>query len=270
MKCSYCHNEGNKIARHLPKEKIFLLIENSYDLGLKQMRLTGGEPLLHPEIYEICKTLKEKYNLKIGINTNAIFIDKLLELINEKLVDRVVVGLDYFDAPISKDSPIGLSSEEIKENIIKIKNSGCNVSVSKVYTGDYEDTFKIVEWGINNQIRIKILEIENGEISDQSVYGYDEMQRRLIINFGFTLKKNSYQEATGWKGDYHAVSFFHSKCRIRKCDLCRKMHLRVTSEGKLKTCLHYCDDDLDFCVGDVRENILKKLNSPVNYYLKKT
>ena len=44
------------------------------------------------------------------------------------------------------------------------------------------------------------------------------------------------------------------------------MHLRVTADGKLKTCLHFDDEDIDFRVGNVRENVQKVLSREVNYH----
>ena len=118
MKCVYCHNEGNKVINQLSKDDIESLIQNSYDLGLEQVRLTGGEPLIHKEIFDICQMLAEKYHLKVGINTNIIEIDKLMYMIEKGWIYRVVVGLDYYDAPISKQSPVGISSKQALINVL--------------------------------------------------------------------------------------------------------------------------------------------------------
>ena len=105
MKCVYCHNEGNHVINQLSKDDIEELIKNSYDLQLEQVRITGGEPLIHKDILEIVQMLAEKYHLKVGINTNIIEIEKLMYMIEKGWIYRVVAGIDYFDAPISKQSP---------------------------------------------------------------------------------------------------------------------------------------------------------------------
>ena len=83
MKCVYCHNEGNHVINQLSKDDIEELIKNSYDLNLEQVRITGGEPLIHKEIFDICEMLSEKYHLKVGINTNIIEIEKLMYMIQK-------------------------------------------------------------------------------------------------------------------------------------------------------------------------------------------
>jgi len=269
MKCVYCHNEGNKEINSLSLKDIELLISNTLHLGLKSVRLTGGEPLIHESIIDICKMLKEKYRLKVGINTNAIEIQKLLYLIDNKLVDRVVVGIDYYDAAVSKQSPIGKSSKEILDNVLKIKKAGCDVSVSTVYNNDYENIYKLSNWCIENDIRLKIIELVRNEVCNSSDNDYIEMRNRLLDSFNLNTKLDPvYKEIQGMLNGKSILSFFHSHCRLRECDLCKKMHLRVTATGKLKTCIHYDYEDIDFKDGNIHENVEKVLKRKVNYYKK--
>lgn len=269
MKCVYCHNEGNKVINQLTKDDIENLIKNSYDLGLEQVRLTGGEPLIHKEIFEICQMLAEKYHLKVGINTNIIEIDKLMYMIEKGWIYRVVVGLDYYDAPISKQSPVGISSKQVLENILRVKNTGVNVTISTVYDGDYNNLYNLVNWANKNQIRIKILEEVKNEVADSPDKEYLNMKQRILKDFNLTSRYDEkFKEYHGMQGDFTAVTFFHSHCRIRECDVCKKMHLRVTSSGMLKQCIQSDDDDIDYRVGNIRENILKSLNRPANFNVK--
>ena len=267
MKCAYCHNEGNKSINQLSLGDIELLIKESYDLGLEQVRLTGGEPLVHKQIFDICQMLSESYGLKVGINTNLIEIDKLLYMIKKGWIYRVVVGLDYFNNIISKQSTIGVSSTKVLNNIIKIKKTGCNVNISTVYNGDYDNIFNLASWCIKNEIRLKILEPVINEISSLSDSNYIKMRDKLLNELNLEIKLDSeYKEVQGVINEKNVITFFHSHCRLRECDLCKQMHLRVTSTGKLKTCLHYDEEDIDYRIGNVHDNIVKVLKRSVNYH----
>lgn len=270
MKCVYCHNEGNKVINQLSKNDIEKLIQNSYDLGLEQVRLTGGEPLIHKEIYDICQMLSEKYHLKVGINTNIVEIDKLMYMIEKGWIYRVVVGLDYYDAPVSKQSPIGISSKQALENILRVKNAGVNVTISTVYNGDYDNLYNLVKWARKNNIRIKILEEVKNEVADSPDIEYLKMRDRILADFNLTSKLDSvFKEYHGIDKDgFTAVTFFHSHCRIRECDVCKRMHLRVTSSGKLKQCIQSDENDIEYLDGNIRKNILTALSQPVNFNIK--
>lgn len=266
MKCVYCHNEGNIVHSMLTKEDIRKIVDNSFSLNLTHMRLTGGEPLLHPDIYGICKMLTEEYNLKVGINTNCIEVEKLLYMIKRGWVDRVVVGLDYYDGEISKNSKVGLSSKTILNNILKIKNTGCNISISTVYNNDYSNIYNLVKWCLENKIRIKIIEYIKNEIHDNSDKNYLDMRDRIFRDFNLDLVIDELEEYNGYVNGFNVVSFFPSLCRLRRCDLCKKIHLRITSEGKIKQCIHYSENDRSVIGENCRENILSQINSDIDYH----
>jgi len=266
MKCVYCHNEGNSKITMLSKEDIRTIIENAYGLGMTSVRLTGGEPLIHPEIYEICEMLSQEYHLKIGINTNCIEIDKLIRLIKKGWIERVIVGLDYFDNVISKQSPIGRSSKEILNNILKIKQLGCDVSISTVYNNDYQNIYNLIDWCIENQIRVKVIEVIKNETHETSDEKYIKMRDSIIKDFKFEVRIDDLEEYNGYINNKKIISFFPSLCRLRRCDLCKRIHLRITSEGKIKQCIHYDEDDKFVLGNDSRKNILQEVKSEVKYH----
>lgn len=172
MKCSYCHNEGNLNVDFLTTSFIENLITATMHLDLKSVRITGGEPLIHPEIDTICKMIKTKFNLKVGLNTNGIESKKLLHLIDTGYINKVVIGLDFFDRNIFKDSSIGLPSSNILETVLKIKERHCNVSIATVYNNDLSNILSMTKWCLNNQVRLKIIEVVNNEISSTSPPDY--------------------------------------------------------------------------------------------------
>lgn len=265
MKCVYCHNEGNTKCSVLTIDKIRKLIEETYEFGLEEIRLTGGDPLIHPQLYNICEMIAEEFNLRIGINTNLIAYEKLKVLIDKGWIHRVVVGLDYFDGKISKNSPIGKSSKEILENILKIKDK-VDVSIATVFNGDYDNIYSIVKWGIENGVRVKVIEIERNEICKTSDKDYLEMRDKLINSFDFDIKVDDLEEINCYINNKKCVSFFPSLCRLRRCDLCKKIQLRVTSQGQVKRCLYYDDGDFSCYDEEVKNNVKKLLKSPVNYH----
>lgn len=238
MKCVYCHNEGNRYSVILNLDSIENLIQNSYGLGLEGVRLTGGEPTIHPEFLNICKMLKEKYNLKVGVNTNCIEFDKLMLGVKMGWIDRITVGIDYIDGFVSKNSPVGISSREILTNIIKLKDLGVNISIATVYTNEFDNTLALLKWGLNNGIIVKIIEVVKNEIADNTSSEFLEMRTKIFAEFNLLPELDIFNQVIGKNNNGDTiVKFFHSHCRLRECDICKNLHLRVTSKGKLKHCL---------------------------------
>lgn len=267
MKCVYCHNEGNKQKSSLDLKQIKSIVENSKDLGLSEVRLTGGDPLIHPQILDICQMLSEEFNLKVGINTNCILINKLFFMIKQGWINRVVVGLDYFDSPVSKNSSIGLSSKKILNNILQLKKLGCDVSIATVFCDNYDDVEKLVEWCINNKIRIKIIEEEKNEIAKSTSIEFLQMQNKILDKYKLNRIIDNLNEVNGYLDNFNVVSFFYSFCRLRRCDLCRQIQFRITSNGIAKKCLYYDNQDVNLFLGDdIHSNLIKSINMPIDYH----
>lgn len=268
MRCEYCHNEGNTSQELAFMQPDFIneLICQSCGFGLQSVRLTGGEPLIHPSIKEICQNLRINHGLEVGINTNCIEMDTLLNLVNNDLLQRVVVGIDYFNASVSKRSSIGIPSAQILNHILCIKRYGIDVSISTVYDDNYCNIKELVSWCIENRIRIKILERVNQHgIYSKENFEYEKMGRALFEDFKLEIKYNQWEEKEGYSNGERIVSMFPSLCRLGRCDLCHQIHLRITCDQKLKSCIQNNSADMLLESGLMREqikNYVTKLHLP--------
>jgi SynChlorMet cassette radical SAM/SPASM protein ScmF len=79
LACKHCWISPNYIAegkggRFVPLELVDKAIHEGLPLGLKAVKLTGGEPTLHPQFCEMVKMI-DQANLKIIMETNATLID---------------------------------------------------------------------------------------------------------------------------------------------------------------------------------------------------
>lgn len=174
--------------------------------------------------------ISEKYHLDIGINTNCVEIEKLIFMIKNHWINRVIVGLDYFDGKISKNSPVGISSKQILKNILKIKALGCN------------------------------------EERKTTSKNFLKMEKILKEKFGLEYKKDEYNEISGYKNGKKVVTYFHSHCRIRECDVCKQIHLRITANGKMKQCMYTTRDDIDTKKEDFKEKLKEYIAKPAKFY----
>lgn len=204
--------------------------------------------------------IKEDYGLNVGINTNGVEKDILKTLCAYGYVDRIVFGLDYFDSSISKQSIIGKSSEEILKTIMEIYSlfPNINITISTVYNGDYDNVKKILQFGIGNQIRVKVLEEVKNKKSEEIYEAYISMLYRIVNDFKLKKEVDPLNQIQGYLNNENVVSFFHSHCRTNECDICKLLSLRVNSDGRIRTCL-FDTNETDYRNGNVRENLIKTL-----------
>lgn len=248
MQCIYCHNEGNNSSRaDMSIPELDNILSLGLKLGINEIRLTGGEPLLHPDIKTICGIIKNKFRMTVSINTNLVRYHILNELLQNNLVDYVVVGVDYYKGKVSKNSPIGLSSKNILGNVLKIRESyGDIVSISAVYNKDYDNMRELASFCIDNLIRLKIIEQQSLNIDSNYVRGYMDMKNQFMNTFSLTWEIDEYSEMHGKLNENILLSFFQSFCRLKQCQLCKVNQLRITSDGYIKTCIFKGEDDFKY------------------------
>jgi len=126
FRCPYCHNAG--LVLHPERLPSFPL---DFFLGFLDRRkdwldgvcVTGGEPLLHPDLEDLLLLLKER-SLRVKLDTNGSLPGRLGELIRQNLIDHVAMDVK---APLRKYARVTRSSvspEAIRESIRIIMESG--------------------------------------------------------------------------------------------------------------------------------------------------
>lgn len=92
--CMMCDHWKNKSKEELSLEKIKNIIDQISKWGIKEIDLSGGEPFVRKDIFDIIKYATEK-NIAINITTNATLLDKrkIEKLINSS-VTRIQISLD--------------------------------------------------------------------------------------------------------------------------------------------------------------------------------
>ncbi|WP_344481511.1 GTP 3',8-cyclase MoaA [Glycomyces endophyticus] len=109
LRCAYCMPEAG--LPWLPKPTLLTDDEVSRlvgiavrDLGVREVRFTGGEPLLRPGLTEIVRHAAAlDPRPEISLTTNAIGLDRLAEALVGAGLDRVNVSLDTLDAGTFKE-----------------------------------------------------------------------------------------------------------------------------------------------------------------------
>jgi cyclic pyranopterin phosphate synthase len=103
LRCAYCMPQGR--AKWIPRSdlltanEILGIVAEGVRLGIRQVRLTGGEPLVRPDILDIVRGLAAIPGIEdLSLTTNAVLLDKLAFPLAEAGLGRVNISLDTLDA----------------------------------------------------------------------------------------------------------------------------------------------------------------------------
>ncbi|WP_058306832.1 GTP 3',8-cyclase MoaA [Gracilibacillus massiliensis] len=142
FRCRYCMPREifGKDFAFLPKEHLLSFEEIErlttifLDLGVRKIRLTGGEPLLRRDITHLIERLANLDGLKdIGLTTNGVLLGKMASGLKQAGLKRVNVSLDAIeDETFMKINDSNVKSQPVIDSIIKAKEAGLKVKVNMV------------------------------------------------------------------------------------------------------------------------------------------
>lgn len=125
--CPYCHN-SQLIPMKIPAEQELMPEGNFFDFLqqrnslLDGVTITGGEPLLQPDLKEFIQKIKQNYDLLIKLDTNGSSFAKLKELLTAELIDYLAVDIKFSWSSYDELAPGRLLSE-IKKSVELIISS---------------------------------------------------------------------------------------------------------------------------------------------------
>ncbi len=94
LNCKFCGASAEKYQDELTKDKLFKIINESAQIGVRTFSVTGGEPLLRPDLLEILNYANQK-GLKTSIASNGFLINKkMANQIKEAGVTSIQLSLD--------------------------------------------------------------------------------------------------------------------------------------------------------------------------------
>ena len=254
FRCKYCMPKevfGNDHV-FLPKEELLSFEEIERlsriyaKLGVKKLRLTGGEPLLRKDLDQLIARLNEIPGIEdIGLTTNA----KLLKLQGEKLYSaglrRLNISLDAIDDETFKSiNDRNVSSQEILDNIHYAISLGFKVKVNMVVQKGVNDheVIPMAKYFKSHGITLRFIEfmdVGNDNAWDmKKVKPSKEIANELDEIFGLEpLSADYYGEVANryrYKDSQAEVGFISSVTNAF-CNSCTRA--RISSNGYFYGCL---------------------------------
>lgn len=244
LKCLYCSpGENKKHPDELTPEEFEIIVRNMVDLGIKKVRITGGEPLIREDICEIIKRISKIEGIEdISMTTNGIYLDGMAKKLKLAGLNRINISLDSLKADKFRRITGGGRIEDVLKGIEKAVNVGLdpvkiNTVLIKGINDEEIDDFILLAKDHSLVVRfIELMPIgKYGEQNtDKIVYNSDIIRSRPQLIFCEDIMKGqpaSYYSIDEYKGRIGFISPLTHKF----CSSCNR--IRLTSDGKIKPCL---------------------------------
>jgi len=248
LRCIYCMPEGS--VEHITQEELLSyeeierIAKATSVLGVKKIRLTGGEPLVRNNIESLIRSLKAIPGVEeVSITTNGVLLSKMIDGLVEAGLDRINLSIDSLKDDKFKIITRGAQLADIFDGMHKALNHGLKVKINVVLIkGVNEDeALDFVELIKDHPVDVRFIElmpigegtryvgINNSELIDKiRTAGYPLQEIEYLLGSG----PARYFELNDAKGDLG----FISPMSHQFCETCNRV--RLTPEGYLKLCLH--------------------------------
>ena len=254
LRCIYCMpKEGIPKIQHediLSVEEIEEIVKVFVKLGVNKIRLTGGEPLVRKGILDIVERIGKLEGIRdFAMTTNGLLLKEYAKDLRALGLKRVNISLDTLDdKKYSSITRIG-SLQRVMKGIEAAKEVGLTpIKINTVLVGGFnddeiEDLVRLTE---KEEIDVRFIELMPiGEAiklkADHFLSNEIVLQRvpNLIKIDGEDPSSPAvYYKLPNGKGKIGLIN--PVSCKF--CKNCNRV--RLTSQGKLKLCLH-SDDEID-------------------------
>jgi cyclic pyranopterin phosphate synthase len=250
-RCLYCMPEGYKgwerTRDHLSAGEIVRVVRIAAGLGFRKFRLTGGEPLVRDDIFEIADGMNKIPGVEaIGLSTNGIKLAALAKPLRNAGVRAVNVSLDALDPQVYRRvtggnvntvidgirAAIATGFERIKLNCVLMR--GINeqeIWPLALFAAEHGLPLRFIE--LMPLTRTDILTEENflpiGEAM-RMLARHDELIPQPDTKIGHGPAQYYLLKQTG-----ALVGFIGALTNLHFCEACNKM--RLTADGKIRPCL---------------------------------
>lgn len=249
LRCVYCMNEKMTFlprSQILDLEEILLIGRAFTELGVKKIRITGGEPLVRKNVIWLFHSLAELPGLdELVLTTNGQQLPRWAQSLRYAGVRRVNISLDSLDPErFRKITRVG-DLQKVLQGIEAARSAGFErIKLNSVVMKqrNEEDVVPLVKYAIENQLDISFIEeMPLGVIGDhdreQLYYSSDRIRDDLAEHFELIRTT----ETTGGPSTYFRIRGSDSRIGFISphshnfCASCNRV--RVTTEGRLLLCL---------------------------------
>jgi len=252
FKCTYCLPNGYKktpgdTRSFMSAEEISRLTKALSQLGVCKIRLTGGEPTVRKDFFNILKDMKQNSNIpKVTMTTNGYRLDKIAKQLHEAGLDGINISIDSLNRETFKKLTGHDRLNEILEGIkilqkLGFKNIKVNAVLLKGINDTHEEFEKFGNFIKNNKIDFRFIELmQTGDNLDY--FKKNHVSSKIFKDY---LEKNNWISQTFGKDAGPSLNFIHPTFEGKFgliapyskgfCQTCNR--LRITSRGDLRLCL---------------------------------
>ncbi len=245
LRCLYCmpDEEGcsGSSDNIMSADEIEEIAARAAELGISKIRITGGEPLVRPDVVDICRRISSLPGIReLAVTTNGLLLKELAVPLKEAGVSRLNISLDTLQTDKYTRITRRGRFEDVAEGIRIAAEAGLHpIKINTVLIGGFNDN-EIRDFGEltrmgNVEVRfIELMPIGACESFPKHAFIKGDAVLEAIpelveTDYSGVARMYQYPDGLGRIGIISAVNQHF-------CLSCNR--IRLTCDGRIKPCLH--------------------------------
>lgn len=253
VKCFYCHHDGILPQKYeMSADEIFSVSKVAHSIGIKKIRLSGGEPLIREDIVEIVSKISSLGFKDVSITTNGTLLDRYAYDLVESGLKRVNVSLDTLNPEtyhfITKRDYLEKAKKGIK-SAVKAGLYPVKVNMVVMKGVNHHEIWDMFHFCRENGVILQLIELlktdncpDSGFIDDYH-YEMDDLEEELNRIAEKVKTRRFMQDRKKYFVDGGEIEVVKPMDNTKFCENCTR--IRITPDGKLKPCLLRNDNLVD-------------------------
>ena len=261
VNCLYWHHDGMVHTKdEMTPDEVYRICKIAKKIGVRKIRLSGGEPLIRKDITEIVQKISSLDFEDISLTTNGTYLEEYAKDLKDAGLDRVNVSLDTLDKKtyelITKKDYLN----QAKKGILKAVEVGLYpVKINMVIMKDINqnEIKTMFNFCKNNNIVLQLIELIESEscyddkFSEDYHYNLDSIENELSDIADDVHERKFMQGRKKYYINGGEIEVVRPVDNSKFCAKCSR--LRITPDGKIKPCL-LRNDNLVELISHVRNN----------------
>ncbi len=245
LRCFYCmpkeDYEFTPSFKLMQTQEIEAIAKIFVELGIKKIRLTGGEPLLRKDAPDIIKGLS-LLPIELSLTTNATRLHVLEKVLDLSSIRTLNISLDTLQSERFKNMTSRDQFNLTLKNINLFIQKGYSVKINMVVIKDLneDEIWDFVEWTRYKPIQVRFIEFmpfDGNRWTSNKVFTLKEILALIQKKYSIIpLQNHPHDTAKNYSIEGHRGNFaIISTMSAPFCTGCNR--LRLTADGKIKNCL---------------------------------
>jgi len=248
LRCFYClpkgYNDFNPVSQQLTQDEIVRVVGAFTEMGVRRVRLTGGEPLVRKDLCELSTRLSGLPGLEdLSLSTNACLLAKNAMALKQAGITRINISLDTLKPERFRDINGGKLSDTL-EGLMAAKAAGfAPLKINMVaMKGINDDEFTdMVNFCLEHDFTLRFIETmpisAAGRKGSEHYLDLHDVEKQLQKSFEFipgVMPGGGPARYVQVKGSNLRIGFITPISR-HFCETCNRV--RLTASGTLFLCL---------------------------------